>query len=74
MGEKDDEEGKSPLTQEGAAQALDAVYRAVVQGIPKVSKPVDKFADDYIRRHRTRRGRRTTSCAGRWPSAGRPAS
>lgn len=56
MGEKDNGKGKSPLTQEGAAQALDAVYRAVIQGIPKFSKPVDKFADDYIRRHRTRRG------------------
>lgn len=74
MGEKDNGKGKSPLTQETAAQALDAVYRAVIQGIPKVSKPVDEFAEDYIDRHRTRRGRRRTSCGGRWPSAGRPAS
>ena len=56
MGEKDNGKGKSPLTQEMAAQALDAVYRAVIQGIPKVSKPVDEFAKDYIDRHRTRRG------------------
>lgn len=56
MGEKDNGKGKSPLTQETAAQALDAVYRVVIQGIPKVSKPVDEFAEDYIDRHRTRRG------------------
>ena len=31
--------------------ALDAVYGQVVKGIPKVSKPVGQFAEDYLSRH-----------------------
>jgi hypothetical protein len=43
------------IDQETAGKALDTVYRAVIQGIPKVSKPIDKFAEDYLEKHQTKR-------------------
>ncbi len=34
-------------------QALYAIYDAVLQGVPKASKPVEEFAEDYLSKHGT---------------------
>lgn len=54
MSEKGEEVGNE-VTAEKATQALDAIYSAVLHGIPKVSKPVEQFADDYLSKHESKR-------------------
>ncbi len=42
---------QEPLTEELAGQILDAVYEKALDGIPKVSRPVDGLVGDYLDRH-----------------------
>lgn len=49
------EEEKDEANAERASQALDAIYSAVLQGVPKVSKPLEEFAADYLDRHESPR-------------------
>jgi hypothetical protein len=49
------EEDKDEAKAEKASRALDAIYSAVLQGVPKVSKPLEEFAADYLDRHKSPR-------------------
>lgn len=49
------EEDKDEAKAEKASRALDAIYSAVLQGVPKVSKPLEEFAADYLDRHESPR-------------------
>lgn len=40
-----------PLTEESAGRILDAIYEKALDGIPKVSRSVEEFVDDYLDRH-----------------------
>ena len=42
---------KEAITQDNIVEVLNAVYSKSVNGIPKVSKPIDQFADDYLKMH-----------------------
>lgn len=48
-------EDRDEAKAEKASQALDAIYGAVLQGVPKVSKPLEEFAADYLDRHESPR-------------------
>ena len=39
------------ITQDDIMKLLDAAYTAAIKGIPKVSPPIEKMADDYMKRH-----------------------
>ena len=41
-------EKKLPITQEDVMNLLDKLYDNSIQGIPKVSEPIDKLANDYL--------------------------
>ena len=51
--EKRQEKEHVVLDEEKAGQFLDAVFNKVVSGIPKVSKPVEELAGDYLSRYDT---------------------
>ena len=40
------------LNVEDSLNILDAVYKNVVQGVPKVSKPVEVLALDYVQKYK----------------------
>ena len=42
------EEKKRQITQDDMIKILDKLYSASVQGLPKVSPPISKLADDYL--------------------------
>lgn len=46
--------GKDEISVEDAGATLDAIYKAVLQGVPKVSKPVEDFAKEYLQRAKSR--------------------
>lgn len=46
MGEK--KEKKAPITQEEIMQLLDKLYDKSIQGVPKISPPIEQLASDYI--------------------------
>lgn len=43
-------EKKPVLTQEDIMNLLDQIYQKCLDGIPKVSLPIERFADDYLRK------------------------
>ena len=44
---------KTKITQEEMLQLLDIVYEKSLQGVPKVSQPINVLADDYLMKHDT---------------------
>ena len=44
------------LNVEDSLNILDAVYKNVVQGVPKVSKPVEVLALDYVQKYKKSSG------------------
>lgn len=44
---------KTKLTQEEMIQLLDTIYEKSLQGIPKVSQPINVLSDDYLMKHKT---------------------
>lgn len=44
---------KGKITQEEMMQLLDTVYEKSLQGVPKVSQPINVLADDYLMKHMT---------------------
>ena len=44
---------KTKVTQEEMMQLLDTVYEKSLQGVPKVSQPINILADDYLMKHNT---------------------
>ena len=52
MAKKSDEEKKKgPLSQEDIMKLLDSLYEKSLNGVPKVSKPISVFADDYLQKY-----------------------
>lgn len=43
---------ENPLTQENVMQLLDKLYDQSIQGIPKVSPPVELLASDYLEKNK----------------------
>ena len=44
---------KGKITQEEMMQLLDTVYEKSLQGVPKVSQPINVLAEDYLMKHMT---------------------
>ena len=42
---------KESLTDLDMEQILDSCYAQAIDGIPKVSKPIDELAEDYAKKH-----------------------
>lgn len=42
--------GKPVLSQDDIMNMLDQIYTKCLEGIPKVSLPIERFADDYLRK------------------------
>lgn len=55
MSAEDNKEDKDEVKAETTSQTLDAIYCAVLQGIPKASKPLEEFAADYLDKHESPR-------------------
>lgn len=47
-------EAKDTLSDVDMQQILDSCYAQAIDGIPKVSKPIDELADDYALKHDTK--------------------
>lgn len=47
----DGDKKKGPLTREDILKIMDDLYGKSLDGIPKVSKPVSAFADDYLKKN-----------------------
>lgn len=42
------------LTEKQWLDILDQIYSATLNGVPKVSKPVTEFADEYLNKYKDR--------------------
>lgn len=45
---------KSIVSQEDIMKMLDTIYGKCLNGVPKVSKPVDVFAEEYLSKYETK--------------------
>lgn len=52
---KDDSKSQKPIiSQEDIMKMLDTIYGKCLNGVPKVSKPVDVFAEEYLSKYETK--------------------
>lgn len=43
--------GKANVSQQDIMNFLDDSYKKILNGVPMISKPIDSFADDYLRKY-----------------------